>query len=560
MNWTQTLARNLAFARHIPPRRIGRRILLDAQRRVLQTPGGSPLPDAGDWAIAEHPPRPLFPARTGKLQRDGDGFAFLFLNRSRTFTVPVDWRRFAGQRTEQLWSMNLHYMEFLEAADDAAFAALVRDWLKSAKPYDTGYWRDVWNSYAVSLRVVVWMQQLAARHNLPDDLRDAMHTSLAGQVEFLSRNLETDLGGNHLIKNIKALIWASAFFGGTAADRWRRLGLSHLRTALAEQILPDGMHYERSPSYHAQVFADLLECRAALGAVDGVAGFDNALDRMAQVTADLTHPDGGPALFNDAGLTMCYGPAACLDVYATLMGRRPRPQTQFAYRNAGFFGYRHDRDLLIADCGPIGADSLPAHAHGDVLSFEWSVEGQRMIVDQGVFEYVAGPKRAASRASSHHNTLSVDGIDQADFFADFRVGRRPTVTLRQWSPSPSGCVIEGYHDGFSGAPGGPRHVRRFDATPDTLTITDTLVGTSHPGAAISFLLHPDVRVDTGQDATAVRLSRGRTHIVLKTSLPLTVQAAVWWPDMGVELPTQRLRMSCPAGCKNVTSAFSVSRT
>jgi hypothetical protein len=41
---------------------------------------------------------------------------------------------------------------------------------------------------------------------------------VAEQLVFLERNLETDICGNHLIKNIKALIWASAYFTGPFAE------------------------------------------------------------------------------------------------------------------------------------------------------------------------------------------------------------------------------------------------------------------------------------------------------------------------------------------------------
>ena len=134
---------------------------------------------------------------------------------------------------------------------------------RQSRRRDRGAWRDSHNSYALSLRVVVWMQQLARAPALAGARGRRASPSRYG---FWHDNLETDLGGNHLVKNIKALIWASAFFAGPEAARWRRKGLRLLRRALDEQILPDGVHFERSPSYHAQVFADLLECRHALGA------------------------------------------------------------------------------------------------------------------------------------------------------------------------------------------------------------------------------------------------------------------------------------------------------
>src|SRR5262249_53295111 len=160
--------------------------------------------------------------------------------------------------------------------------------------------------------------------------RSTIAASLAQQLHFLEHNLETDIGGNHLIKNIKALIWGSAFFTGPPADRWRSLGLLLLTKELPRQVLRDGMHYERSPSYHCQVFADLLEIRHVLSHDPLGDTLDAALARMAQVTVDLAHPDGLVALFNDAGLSMAYAPDLCLDAYtAVLGGSKPAPRRVF---------------------------------------------------------------------------------------------------------------------------------------------------------------------------------------------------------------------------------------
>ena len=122
---------------------------------------------------------------------------------------------------------------------------------------------------------------------------------------------------------------------------------------------------------------------------------------------------------------MAYSPGECLDAFEALFGERPAPRASFAFGAAGYYGWRSGDDFLVADCGRIGPDDLPAHAHGDILSFEWSLRGERIIVDPGVYEYVAGPRRAASRSAASHNTLCFDGLDQADFFGAFRCGRRP---------------------------------------------------------------------------------------------------------------------------------------
>ena len=490
------LRRALAFGRHIPPAKLIRRIALTARRRLRDRFGWHAPEAAASPATAAAPPLPLFAARAGHLTPGTGDLSFTFLGRNQLMPGAVDWRAPGEGPAHQLWRMNLHYMEYLEAVDDRLFAELVLQWIAANPPDRPGVWKDSWNSYALSLRVVVWMQQMARRGaSLPLAARAAIDASLASQMRFLEHNLETDLGGNHLVKNIKALVWASAYFAGADSQRWRNMALGLLRAALAEQILGDGMHYERSPSYHCQVFADLLECRHVLGAgaLDGE--LDRFLHAMAQVAADLAHPDGRIAQFNDSGLSMAYAPGECLDVFERLLSTRPKPRAVFGLAQAGYFGLRTKSTYLVADCGRIAPDDLPAHGHGDILSFEWSVDGQRIIVDPGVFEYVAGEKRARSRSASAHNTLCFSGADQAEFFGAFRCGRRPDVTVHRFEPGPASFVLEGSHDGFAILPGKPRHSRRFEASATRLLIQDSISGQPDRPAALHFLFHPDVHVE-----------------------------------------------------------------
>ena len=224
-------------------------------------------------------------------------------------------------------------------------------------------------------------------------------------------------------------------------------------------------------------------------------------------------------------------------------------------------------ELLLADFGPIAPDFLPAHGHGDVGSFEWSLAGKRIIVDHGVYEYAAGDWRALSRSTRAHNTLTLDDEDQCEFWSSFRVGRRVRILERgvapiqektadkdpdAWAP---GFVLDGTHDGFAHLAGRPLHHRSILATPGHVVIQDEVRGGAGQLAVARLLFHPDCQVEIEGDRFEVR----RDDIVLHgtinsgTDAPASTESATpstpsrlrlvdaWWcPDFGVKHATKQL--------------------
>ncbi|RMF11035.1 MAG: hypothetical protein D6763_04270 [Alphaproteobacteria bacterium] len=481
-------------------------------------------------------PETFLPARPTATRIGANEIVFSFLNQSVTSDIPVDWESLESTQSH-LWAFNLHYMEYLEALDTTTFQRLVTDWIAGNPVSRQSSWRTSWSAYTISLRTVVWMQQIARRKpSLNQEFLDRTLRSLYQQIHYLERNLELDLGGNHLLKNIKALLWAGQFFCGNDAIGWHRKAKHLLARELKEQFLPDGMHYERSPAYHGQVFADLLDCWAVIGEDD--IGLERVIHEAAEALAATTHPDGLPSLFNDGGLHMAYAPSDLLDTYESLFNRRPQRHTTFALPHAGYYGYRSGRFYVLADCGDIGPDYLVAHGHGDILAFELTVEGRRFVVDQGVFEYAPGDKRDFSRATSSHNTVEINGASQCDFFGSFRVGRRAHARCLGYTPHAEGFTLTGTHDGYDHLKGRPRHTRTFEISKVGVRITDDISSGHRYPVKASLLLGPDVKVS--RQEKGFDLTQGDTKFHLESSAPLAIEDTVWFPDFGIEKPTKRI--------------------
>jgi hypothetical protein len=113
-----------------------------------------------------------------------------------------------------------------------------------------------------------------------------------------------------------------------------------------------------------------------------------------------------------------------------------------------------------------------------------------------------------------------------------------------------GFVLEGTHDGFAHLPGGPRHVRRLTARPGEVVIEDRVLGGGHSGRG-GMLLHPGCKVSAGGGGV-VRLAHDGVGVTVASTTPLTVEDAVWSPDLYQALPTRRLAFDVPPGPEGVT--------
>ena len=355
----------------------------------------------GPWRV----PRGLggagaFPARPARAR---------FLGVAADFVGAKAWNDPAHER---LWLYNLHHFDDLTAGGGAEALALrramVARWIAENPPGSgTG-----WEPYPTALRIVNWIKwALGGQAMQPEWLH-----SLAIQTRWLADRLEWRLLGNHLMADIKALIFAGLYFDGPEAAAWLARGLELHRAQLAEQVLEDGGHFERSPMYHAIMLEDLLDLinlGAASGAVDAerLRAWGAVAERMGNWLLAMTHPDKAISFFNDAAFGIAATPEA-LGAYAARLGEMNFGAPLRVWLNdSGYVRLALGDALALIDIAPIGPDYLPGHAHADTLSFELSLGPERLVVNGGTSTYAEGAQRTLERATASHSTVEVDGGD-----------------------------------------------------------------------------------------------------------------------------------------------------
>ena len=369
------------------------------------------------------------------------------LNREAELGWPFDWRLSNWPDAPPLWAFQLHYHEYLldivrhdlRLQTQKTVWSLIENWIDQHPRSYRLRRKLAFHPYCISRRIPVWCWLLVAAR--PEEaVLTKVTRSLAEQMRHLESHLETDIGGNHLWENARALAIGGSFFSGPVADRWRTNGIKLLRTCVTEQLSPKGEHFERSPMYQADLARGLRELVHWLNPVEGCHArcFAAVAERMTTFLDAIRHPDGEIPLFGDSVINHVREESSMI---ANI--RRPKQ----SYWAGDYFIHEQDEHKLIFDAGNIGPDHLPAHAHADLLGFEMSLFGQRIMVDSGTFCYT-GPKRSEFRESRAHNVLIVDDIELADVWSSFRMGRRGHVRGRWSGKTPLGHWVAASHDAY----------------------------------------------------------------------------------------------------------------
>ena len=541
----------LRTVRYIPPSKLVRRIVRQLKPYYYTTPMFSlfeRLHNPVDGLVLNPPVLWKGDAKKGVAVADNQ---FSYVGRDVNFGKHIDW--FPAQ-VSALWRFHLHYHD-----DLADFRAMktkgvepavnyIRSWIDECG----GYHKVAWHPYPMSLRLVNWFTHYDFfEKGMDDELKSDFWECVAWQVELLKRTLETDVGGNHLIKNIKALVYAGLCLKGHQSDYLDAMAL--LLEELKVQVLPDGGHYERSPHYHLVVLKDLLDIHALILKAGQTPPheLDAAIDSMAEALAFMVYPDGQLGLFNDGMLGQVKDISAVMKRTGVKSVKYPQlPDT-------GYVKLNRKKTFLFMDAGLCCPDALPSHAHADMLSFELVVGGERVIVNQGTYGY-QHKNRNQMRGTQAHSTLCYDKQDSAEVWHVFRMGRRPRkVEAILKEETGTGIGVDASHDGYRRF--GLTHHRRIFMSEDGQDIRgeDTLVAKRNQkgdkSATIHFHLSTHVNVQQRSEKEIEIQTKDSGKLSFKVQGARLYDAqSVYAPQFGEKELSRQIILSVPVKGKETT--------
>lgn len=474
----------------------------------------------------------------------------------------------------------------------------LRAWIEANPPGAGINWT---NAMEVAIRAVNWIWALAALANvapIAPDLAALAGQSLAAHGRHIWHNLEgsPELRSNHYLSDIVGLaVIAVTLPEDPMAGRWRDAAARALEHEARSQILPDGLDFEASLSYHGLVMELLLiACWTAREAGSPLSqAFEATLGRMLDASLALRHPDGRIPQFGDCdsgrvlpatwrrpathdhliwtgaamlGGAVPDGPMPDAEVAFTLgldawrravdADRCVTPTTSArTFADAGLHVLRGGGAHLVVRCGDVGQNGNGGHSHNDLLSYELSLDGALVVADPGTYAYTSDPvARNRFRATAAHSTLLVGGEEIAPIDAGelFRLPRFAHPLAPELALTPAAIRLVCAHDGYRRLE--PPVIARRTFTLDTesgeLTVGDELTpGDARPHAVRSHIqLAPGWTAEAAGDRV-LRLAAGATVLWIEVIGDVAVTVGEGWvsPRFGIREPAPCVRIDAPAG-------------
>lgn len=436
------------------------------------------------------------------------------------------------------WELNRHQflvpwaLEFQRSGDETAAAAVVSvilDWIGKNPRYVGINWIS---SLEHALRILGWgiCLDLCRSSKSASEARPLIAQAVAEKARFIRETLSLhSSANNHLMGELVGLLAVGAFFPEAhgSADH-AAFAQQRIVAEAARQNHADGVNREQAIYYHHYVAEYLLVAESLLGRVGAALAphVSGLTHRMLTFIDAMTDDHGQPFEIGDrddgsvTGLNLGTG----VSVYESLLwtaaarfadadagahaariarnaGRQPavdprtaywypdavarmgsdeRRSRRFFFQEGGYFLSSHEGWNLLFKGGPFGYPSIAAHSHCDQLGVLLRRGGRDVLTDGGTCVYHTNERwRRYFKGTTAHNTVRVDGVDQAEYAGAFLWATHADARLEVGEPGANAddFTVRGSHDGYLRLPDPVTHERRVELRSGVgYRITDDLRG------------------------------------------------------------------------------------
>ena len=464
---------------------------------------------------------------------------FFFLNRAHKINI----KKFPKNNVpNKLWNYNLNYFDYINSTNSIKYKdniiKLLNTWINNNNLISLEN-----DPYPTSLRIVNWIKW-SRTNNFYDE---KFIKSLKIQSYYLSKNIEFDLLANHLMSNIKALIFLGYYFQGRFANKILKYGLKLLKSQILEQINEDGSHCELSPMYHSIVLEDLLEILHLINKYKSenkvlINLLNNRIHKMLYWLENMTFYNK-VTFFNDS----CEGVANKFEDLIKLANNCKIKYVSNLYKEkfvnyfekSGYTNLKFNNTRIIFDVGNVGYKFNPGHSHADCLSLEMMIYNKKILVNSGISTYENIPLRHYQRSTQSHNTVTINNKNSSDVWGAFRVSKKANQVKDKLNISETSKYIEitAAHSGYSTIFNNTIHKRKVRIEENQVIIHDHIIGKFYNAVAY-YYLHPEVII---KNNNKLKLKNKEIDIVVNNA-KISFVKSKWYPEFGKEIDNYCMKL------------------
>lgn len=505
-----------------------------------------------------------------------------------------------------IWELNRHQhlvtlaKAWVLSRDSKYAEELIRQWYSWQRGNRFPIGINWSSTLEVALRSLSWLWAhfLLSDYNAPAFERDVVK-ALGLNASYIQNYLSTYFSPNtHLLGEAAALFFIGTLYPQlNLAKEWQACGLRIILEQAERQVREDGLYFEQSLYYHVYALDLLLHFRvlAAKNRIEVPERFDSTVNQMLDVLSVLSQA-GPPEGFGDDDGGRLFNPSRNRSEYLTdplavgamaFESEDLRSRSQLTEEALWLFGpdasklpHRPQHEeiksvgfpaggvyvlassapyprQMIMDAGSMGA-GRGGHGHADALSVCVSLDGRRYLIDSGTYTYSsAGNERDRFRGTAAHNTLLVDGEDQALPNGPFAWRAMPGIRTERWLPSRTFSLLQAHHTGYMRLADPVLHRRVvFHLHESFWFVRDIVEGAGTHDLEISWHFAPELTIASDENSCFVSLHDLNETFTDARQLALVFPESSGWeptleateisPAYGVKEPAQvlRVRTSC----------------
>lgn len=367
--------------------------------------------------------------------------------------------------------------------------------------------KKAWTGFNATIRLLNWLKifmNFDPNYKFNNDDETKILSSFLQNLYFVKKHIEYHIPGNHIIFQFYVLwLFSNLFKSWKDSETINYFAEKKIINEFNEEFLDNGFHFEQSYHYHIQITLLGLYWKYNLKQLNRKIEekIDNKLNLAVSLSKKFVLGEKTLPMLADNCFTFFHENIELdfnnLQILASVLYKDIEKQNDFFDIQDQYVIFNKFNRKIIIDVGNIGLACNPGHGHSDIFSILYSVKDQPIFIDPGTRRYSNSKEDLLLKKAVSHNTLSINGEDQAKLWGFFRWAYLPKKIEYKINEKENTITFNGKLSAFRHI-GSYYHNREVLLKQNEIEINDHVFENKFDSIIITFILHPSINCSIGK--------------------------------------------------------------